>query len=482
MLPAILVWFRRDLRDTDHAALAEAMRRGQRVFCVFVFDRELLDVLPTPADRRVEFIRESLVELDAALRRRGGALIIRHAFAVSEIPRLAAELGVTAVFANRDYEPQTKARDAKVAAALAGVGIGFESFKDQVLFDGPEVLSQSGRPYTVFTPYKKAWLKRLSEDDLAPHDQTRGNLAKASCAQGVPSLEEIGFRTTDLRRVGIVPGMTGARQLLGIFVRRLACYHEQRDFPALEGVSRLSVHLRFGTISVRELVAVALAEGARAENEGAASWLSELIWRDFYFMILDHFPQVVGHSFKAHYDAIAWEQGQYADRLFAAWCAARTGYPLIDAAMRQLNSTGYMHNRLRMLVASFLTKDLGLDWRRGEAYFARQLVDFDLAANNGGWQWAASSGCDAQPYFRIFNPLTQSRRFDPGGSFIRHYLPELAAVPDKFVHAPWSMPSAEQLACGVIVGRHTPPPLVLHEAARQLTLARYALVTRRAGA
>jgi deoxyribodipyrimidine photo-lyase len=256
----------------------------------------------------------------------------------------------------------------------------------------------------------------------------------------------------------------------------------QRDYPAVKGVSYLSVHLRFGTISIRELASAAIAAGAldagKDGAEGAATWLSELIWRDFYFMILDCFPHVAQRSFKPEYDALVWEQGSRADEHFAAWCAGRTGYPLVDAAMRQLNSTGFMHNRLRMVVASFLTKDLGIHWQRGEAWFARQLNDFDLAANNGGWQWAASTGCDAQPYFRIFNPVTQSERFDPAGKFIRRYLPELLAVPDKHIHAPWRMNAAEQSACGVLVGRDTPAPLVDHDEARRLALARYAVVKR----
>jgi deoxyribodipyrimidine photo-lyase len=274
--------------------------------------------------------------------------------------------------------------------------------------------------------------------------------------------------------------MSGARRRIADFRSRLVDYKVQRDFPALNGVSCLSVHLRFGTVSIRDLVCLALANGARSGTEGAATWLSELIWREFYFMILDHFPHVVERSFKPEFDALVWEQGDYADTLFAAWCEARTGYPLVDAAMRQLNNTGAMHNRLRMIVASFLTKDLGIDWRRGEAWFARQLNDFDLSANNGGWQWAASSGCDAQPYFRIFNPLTQAQRFDPDGRFIRRYLPELSAVPDKFMHAPWRMNTDEQLACGVIIGRHTPSPLVEHAEARRRTLERYAVVKREA--
>lgn len=480
MLEAVLVWFRRDLRDADHAALGEALRRARRVYCAFVFDRQILDALRVNdnprADRRVEFIRESLCELDLALRRRGGALIVRHALAADEIPRLARELDVDAVFANRDYEPQAKARDAAVAAALSQTGIAFESFKDQVIFDGAEVLTQAGRPYTVFTPYRNAWLKRLTDDDHAPHAGGRGQLVGSALASGVPTLEQIGFAPTDLHQIGVASGMSGARALVDDFAPRLARYREQRDHPASKGVSYLSVHLRFGTVSLRALVSLALAAGALRGDPGAATWLAELIWRDFYFMILDRFPHVVERAFKPEYDAIDWLRGDHADALFAAWCQGRTGYPLIDAAMRQLDRNGYMHNRLRMVVASFLCKDLGIDWRRGEAWFARQLNDFDLAANNGGWQWAASSGCDAQPYFRIFNPLTQSQRFDPDGRFIRRYLPELATVPDRFIHAPWLMSAAEQSACGVVVGRDTPAPLVDHAQARRQTLERYAVV------
>jgi len=478
MPDSVLVWFRRDLRDYDHTALAEALRRARCVYCAFIFDREILDALPSRLDRRVEFIRESLLELDAALRRRGGGLIVRYADASLEIPRLAVDLGVDAVFCNRDYEPQAKARDARVAAALGDIGVGFESLKDQAIFDAAEVLSQAGKPYTVFTPYKKAWLKRLSEDDWSPMDCRRGALVSSALTKGIPSLAEIGFETTNSQQIGLVPGMSGARLRIDDFRDRLPYYAEWRDYPALKGVSYLSVHLRFGTVSIRELVSVALGDGALNGEAGAASWLSELIWRDFYFMILDHFPHVVGAAFKPEYDSISWNQGETADELFAAWCEARTGYPLIDAAMRQLNSTGFMHNRLRMVVASFLTKDLGIDWRRGEAYFAQHLNDFDLSANNGGWQWAASSGCDAQPYFRIFNPITQSERFDPDGGFIRRYLPELSALQNKKIHAPWCMDSSEHSAYGLVIGRDTPAPIVDHAEARRRTLSRYSVVKR----
>jgi deoxyribodipyrimidine photo-lyase len=299
---SILVWFRRDLRDRDHTALCEALRRGRRVYCAFVFDREILDRLGRSDDRRVEFIRESLVELDLALRVRGGAMIVRHGWASSEIPTLARELGVSAVFANRDYEPQAKKRDAAVRAALSADGIAFESFKDQAVLDGEEVLTQAGRPYTVFTPYRNAWLKRLTEDDWQPCQTGGGCLMAAPGAGGVPPLAALGFAASDLRSLGFVPGMSGGQQLLAEFQGRMARYRQQRDFPAVKGVSYLSLHLRFGTVSIRELVARAIAAGALKQGaegaEGAATWLAELIWRDFYFMILDRFPHVTGGAFK----------------------------------------------------------------------------------------------------------------------------------------------------------------------------------------
>ena len=465
-----LVWFRRDLRDYDHAALAAALEAAETVYCVFVFDTEILDTLPSRQDRRVHFIRESLVELDAALRARGGGLIVRHGRGSEEIPALVRELGVDSVFANRDYEPQAKARDATVAERLAISGVSLQLPRDQVIFDGDDVLTQAGKPFTVFTPYKNAWLKRWQLAPARPFD-SEGRLATPPASGGIPSLAELGFVPSNLLEVGIRPGMAGAAATWADFQERLERYDEARDFPAVKGVSYLSVHLRFGTVSIRQLAHAAWQAG----NVGAASWLNELIWRDFYFMILDRFPHVVSRAFKPEYDAIAWDDWPEG---LAAWRQGRTGYPLVDAAMRQIAHSGYMHNRLRMVVASFLTKDLGIDWRRGEAYFAEVLNDFDLAANNGGWQWASSSGCDAQPYFRIFNPVKQSEKFDPRGRFIRRYLPELGKVPDQFIHAPWKMDAAQQAACGVVIGRDYPHPIVDHDVARQRTLARYAVVKR----
>ncbi len=484
------MWFRRDLRLEDNAALYHALRSCRQVHCVFVFDSAILDGLPRE-DRRVEFIRESLVVLDDALRRAGGhahgGLIVRHAVAATEIPRLAQALGVQSVFANHDYEPQAAARDARVRGALADAGIAFHTAKDQVIFEREEVLTQTGKPYAVFTPYKNAWLKKVDAFYLKPYPVARyvKALAPRPAAHRDPvlALAQIGFTPSNLAELKIPCGSTGGEALFHEFLERIDRYGEARDFPAVKGPSYLSVHLRFGTVSIRALAgrAHALAQDGDA---GAAVWLSELIWRDFYFQILANFPHVADgpdgktHSFKPEYDKIRWEHGKQADALFAAWCEGRTGYPLVDAAMAQINQTGYMHNRLRMVVASFLCKDLGIDWRRGEAYFAEKLNDFDLAANNGGWQWASSSGCDAQPYFRIFNPVSQSEKFDAQGKFIRRYLPQLARLPDALIHAPWKASPVELLAAGVSLGRDYPEPVVMHDEAREKTLQRYAVVKK----
>lgn len=470
-----LVWFRRDLRAYDHAALYAALKASRQVHCVFVFDREILDALPR-ADRRVEFIWHSVRELQQELARRGGGLIVLHGMARELVPALAKKLDADAVFANHDYEPAARARDEAVGAALAAAGRAFMTRKDQVIFEKDEVLTQDGRPFSVFTPYKSAWLKRLDGFYMQayPVEKYLDRLASAS-APPLPALQALGFKQTNLLGLGIAPGTAGARKLYGSFRRRMAHYHERRDFPAVRGPSYLSVHLRFGTISIRTLVRDAWHAGDR----GAAVWLSELVWRDFYFMILHHHPRVVDHAFRSEYDAIRFPNDE---RLFRAWCEARTGYPLVDAAMRQLNTTGYMHNRLRMVAASFLVKDLHNDWRRGERYFAARLNDYDLAANNGGWQWAASTGCDAQPYFRIFNPVTQSQKFDPDGRFIRQYLPELARCSDKSIHAPWLMSADEQAKAGVVIGRDYPGPVVEHAAARRLTLELYARARNANGA
>jgi deoxyribodipyrimidine photo-lyase len=459
-----LVWFRRDLRDYDHAALFHALKRSRQVFCAFAFDREILDALPDPADRRVAFIHASVTELQQSLQSGGGGLIVRHGIARDEIVQLAAGLGVDAVFFNHDDAPTALARDAAVEAALHVHGVAVHHYKDTVIFERDEVLTAAGTPFSVFTPYKNAWLKALTPHALQayPVDAHAGRLAARS--SDIPSLQAIGFAPADQAGLKLSSGMSGAARLFDDFIGRIDRYQETRDFPAIKGPSFLSVHLRFGTVSIRQLAAAAWQHGGR----GAQSWLSELIWRDFYHQVLWHRPDVAaGHAFKLQYDALPWPNPP---GHFEAWCEARTGYPLVDAAMRQLNQTGFMHNRLRMVAASFLTKDLLVDWRLGERYFADKLIDFDLAANNGGWQWAASVGCDAQPWFRIFNPVTQSERFDAQGTFIRQYLPELAQVPEKHIHAPWSMPAAEQQRTGCVIGRDYPAPIVEHAVQREQAL------------
>ena len=479
-----LVWFRRDLRVTDNAALAMALSACRQVHCVFIFDRDILDALPR-ADRRVEFIRESLCELDGALRQLSGlpgaGLIVRHGGACSEITALAAALRVQAVFAARDYEPQALARDAEVRTQLENIGVALHTCKDHVVFEGREILTKTGTPYGVFTPYKNNWLASVTPQHLCSHDPAPLAPALAprpvKLQRAVPSLAALGFEKTNLCELKIPTGASGARLLFEDFFERMDNYHETRDFPAIKGPSYLSVHLRFGTVSIRQLAATALQRQIQG-SRGAAVWLGELIWRDFYFQILANFPHVAQGAYKREYDAIQWEQGGRAESLFQAWCEGRTGYPLVDAAMAQINQTGYMHNRLRMVVASFLVKDLGVDWRRGEAYFARHLNDFDLAANNGGWQWVSSSGCDAQPYFRIFNPVSQSEKFDSEGKFICRYLPQLAKLPVKALHAPWTAKPFEWQMAGVTLGKNYPHPIVAHDVARALTLQRYAVVKK----
>jgi deoxyribodipyrimidine photo-lyase len=464
-----LVWFRRDLRDYDHAALHAALASHALVHCAFVFDTEILDALDSTRDRRVTFIWDSVRELKAALEAQGGGLHVVHGAARDEILGLARRLRVAAVYANRDYEPEAITRDTDIAQRLRRAGIAFHSRKDQVIFELDEVRTHSGAAFSVFTPYKKAWLAKLEPQDCASLDIAPLTDRLAPGPRAMPELQALGFERAELP---LPAGMSGGARLWQAFRERLADYAQCRDFPARAATSRLSAHLRFGTVSVRELVRYARAQ----VGAGAHSWLSELIWREFYCAILTRRPDVVNHAFRCGYDRLQWEDNEAG---FRAWCHGRTGYPLVDAAMRELNATGSMHNRLRMASASFLTKDLGIDWQRGERYFARQLLDYDLAANNGGWQWCASTGCDAQPWFRIFNPVTQSRRFDPQGAYLQRWLPELAHVPCVHLHAPWEMTALEQQAAHCLIGRDYPAPIVRHEDARQRTLARYAAVGTR---
>jgi deoxyribodipyrimidine photo-lyase len=482
-----LMWFRRDLRVEDNAALYHALKSCQQVFCVFVFDRDILDALPR-ADRRVEFIRESLVDLNEQLHRLAlengiphAGLLVRHERASNTLPALAARLSVDAVFANHDDERQALARDASVQALLENKGVAYHSFKDHVIFERTEVLNLTGKPYSVFTPYKNAWLKKVDNFYLKPYPVERyaGALAARPADERriAPTLDALGFEKTNLAALKIPTGSQGGAALFTDFLGRMVNYKETRDFPAVKGPSYLGVHLRFGTVSIRKMASSAL-EQQKNGSEGAATWLSELIWRDFYAQILSNFPHAAANAFKPEYNAIAWEEGEKAQALFQAWCEGRTGYPLVDAAMAQINQTGYMHNRLRMVSASFLVKDLGLDWRWGERYFAEKLNDFDLSANNGGWQWAASTGCDAQPYFRIFNPVSQSKKFDAEGKFIRKYLPVLEKLPASALHSPWLAKPVELSAAGVELEKNSSMPIVQHDVARALTLRRYAAVKK----
>ncbi|MEW5787012.1 MAG: deoxyribodipyrimidine photo-lyase [Pseudomonadota bacterium] len=457
-MESALIWFRRDLRLDDNGTVAEALAAARRVRAVFVFDSDILEGLAQRADRRVEFIHGSVGALKERLEALGGTLHVVQGPARLCIPELARRWDAQAVFAARDYEPFARQRDAAVAAALAREGRSLHLLKDQVVFEMDEVLSGAGRPFHVFTPYKRAWLSRLDAAALAGRDvSTLADRLVREAPASFPGLGELGFLPTGLAELGVVPGESGAQARLVDFLARILRYGEARDYPARKGPSYLSVHLRFGTVSIRKLV----QEARDAGGEGAAVWLSELIWREFYQMLLWHYPATAEHAFQARFDALPWPNPA---GHFAAWQAGRTGYPLVDAAMRQLDRTGYMHNRLRMLAASFLVKDLHVDWRLGERHFAEKLLDYDQAANVGGWQWSAGVGTDAQPWFRVFNPVAQSERFDPEGRFIRRYLPELAGLPDRFIHAPWR-------AGAGAAALDYPPPIVDHATARAATLA-----------
>lgn len=404
MKPVVSVfWFRRDLRLHDNAGLFHALQSGQPVLPVFIFDSEILGSLEDNDDRRVEFIHQALNNMQEELVRMGSSLDVRYGKPLQVYQELLAEYDIKEVFTNHDYEPYARKRDQDIGVWLNGKGCAFHTYKDQVIFEKNEVLKDDGTPYTVFTPYSRKWKSVLGMQPLPSFAAKKWyNRFLQQAPRSVPTLESMGFRATGLP----FPSDSWKKEVI-------LRYKEQRDIPSLPGTSRLSVHLRFGTISIRELV-----REAGALNE---TFLNELIWRDFYHMILWHFPQVVDHSFKPAYDAIRWSNNEAA---FTAWCKGQTGYPIVDAGMRELNETGYMHNRVRMIVASFLTKHLLIDWRWGEGYFARKLLDFDLAANNGGWQWAAGSGCDAAPYFRVFNPYLQTQKFDPDLIYIRKWVPE----------------------------------------------------------
>ena len=404
----VCFWFRRDLRLHDNHGLYEALRSGLPVVPVFIFDRSILDSLPHPHDRRVEFIHQSLNELQERLVALGSTLHIQYGFPEAVWKEIGRQYEVEAVYTNHDYEPYAKERDQLIARRLGESGTGFKTFKDHVIFEETELLSGSGSPYTVFTPYSRKWKEKLDTSGLAsyPSESSVAHFHKQPPLP-LPSLPEMGFEATGQP----FPAKTVRSELL-------QKYRDLRDFPAVPGTSRLSVHLRFGTLSIREVVRLGLLH--------SETWLNELIWRDFYQQILANFPHVGrGRAFRPAYEAIPWRN--HAGE-FEAWCQGRTGYPLVDAGMRELNTTGFMHNRVRMVTASFLVKHLLIDWRWGEAYFAEKLLDFDLASNNGGWQWAAGSGTDAAPYFRVFNPTAQAQKFDPQQQYIRRWIPEINSL------------------------------------------------------
>ena len=441
-----LVWLRHDLRLSDHIPLQTACSLCDEVQLVFIFDSEILDTLAKD-DCRVTFIYDCLEDLRGSLKARRDCLKLFYGRAVDLIPRLATGLGVEVVFTGEDYEPLAIARDRFVGQRLGEIGVVFYPMKDSVIFHKDDVMKGDGQPYKVFTPYKRQWLKQVNSRQRVkkPNLKKLRPWPEIDAAGEVNDPQEFGF----IRNPCDEPaGEKGALLRLRAFRTGLTSYHERRNFPAIQGTSNLSMHLRFGTVGIRTLVDWAIEDA----SEGAEVWLSELIWREFYKAILYHCPWVVSGPFQRKYDQLHWPSNPH---WFKKWQDGETGYPIIDAAMRHFAATGKMHNRLRMVVAQFLTKDLLTHWRHGEDYFAQKLLDFDLSANSGGWQWSASVGCDAQPYFRIFNPSLQSKRFDPNGEFIKRHLPELAAVPAPQIHDPQKLAPHRP--------KSYPRPLVVHK-------------------
>lgn len=399
-----IFWFRRDLRLNDNAGLYEALNRSSSVLPLFIFDTDILDKLPCKEDKRVVFIHQAICALQNELLNVGGSMLVMHGSPETVFEKLLEEYAVTAVYANSDYEPSTIKRDATISQLLKTKGIAFKQYKDQVIFEKAEIVKSDGSPFQVFTPYSRAWKQRLSQSklELFPSEHLLNNFCKTA-AIPIPSLDEIGFKNIEVINSQPVVDKSVMRH-----------YPETRNFPYLNGTSNLSVHLRFGTIGVRGLVKMALDL-----NE---EFLNELIWREFFMMILYHHPYVVEGCFKKKYNGIVWRNNE---NEFQKWCLGETGYPIVDAGMRELNETGLMHNRVRMIVASFLTKHLLIDWRWGEAYFAEKLLDYELSSNNGNWQWSAGCGCDAAPYFRVFNPYEQVKKFDSDLIYTRKWVKNL---------------------------------------------------------
>ncbi len=396
-----IFWFRRDLRLFDNNALFNALTGKYPVLPIFIFDPDILDKLSDKKDKRVEFIRQTLEQLNNVLKQNGSSIYVLHEKVEMAFDKLIEEYSVREVYVNHDYEPYAINRDLTIKTQLESKNITFKTFKDQVMFEKSEVMKSDGTPYTIFTPYSRKWKEKFYQQtpNNFPSELHFSSFYKYK-EFSIPSLNQIGFENTSLDLPEPI-----------ITEERIRNYQETRNLPAVEGTSQISVQLRFGTVSVRHLVKLAL--------EWNEQWLNELIWREFFMMILFHFPNVVYESFKKKYDKIQWRNNE---KEFEAWCKGETGYPIVDAGMRQLNETGLMHNRVRMITAGFLCKHLLIDWRWGEAYFAQKLLDYELSSNNGNWQWAAGSGCDSAPYFRIFNPTAQTLKFDPKLKYIKTWI------------------------------------------------------------
>ncbi len=458
----IVHWFRNDLRLRDNTALAAAAGRAGALATLFVFDDRLLagDGAGAP---RLRFLLASLERLRADLAARDQLLVVRRGDPTQEVPAFAREVGADEIHWNADYGPYARRRDEAVRVAANRGGIAVTEHKDRVVYAHDELRTTSGDAFRVYTPFRNAWWRRWAEAPEWPAGPLRLPPPMAGIASGsMPTASALGAADdeTELPTAGEAAAL---RRLDAFLDGPVGRYAELRDRPDLDATSRLSPYLRLGALSPR----VCFARALDAEREmprarpGIRKWLDELIWREFYVAILASHPRVVTRNFRPEFDALRWEDDEAG---FRAWCEGRTGYPFVDAGMRQLAQTGWMHNRARMVVASFLTKDLGIDWRRGERFFQARLVDGDLASNNGGWQWAASTGTDAQPWFRIFHPVTQGERFDPGGAYVRRFVPELADVPDRFVQKPWEAPAPP---------RDYPAPIVDHAERRAGTLRRF---------
>ncbi|MFT6067762.1 MAG: deoxyribodipyrimidine photo-lyase [Bacteriovoracaceae bacterium] len=451
-----LVWLRRDLRLHDQTALSMATKECHEVELVFVFDKVILDKLKDKTDKRVSFIYECLSEIDKKV-----GIHILYGDPTVEIPKLFKKLSFDKLFFNRDYEPTALKRDSEVMKLIPNT----VSYKDSVFFEPHEVLKNDGKPYTVFTPYKRKWLERFSNFGKNVSDF---KVKKSLIKRPTKSLDEkifkkIGFQYSPSLFKG---GESSAKKELKRFEKKIDRYDELRDFPAADGTSNLSVYIRHGCLSIRELINFSI----KGSSKGRDIWLSELIWREFYQMILAQFPKVIKKCFKEKYEGIDWRGGA---KELKAWKEGQTGFPIVDAAMRCLNETGTMPNRLRMVTASFLCKTLLVDYKKGEKYFAEKLLDFDLASNNGGWQWSSSTGCDAQPYFRIFNPYSQSEKFDGEGIFIRNWCPELKGFSSKKIHCPSDSDMIEQTEAACRIGVDYPYPVVDYRRKREEAMKMY---------